>query len=173
MYNFGNSCTTRLYKPETNNKYMRVIGLLSTEEEAKELQFIAKICTLENRIHYITKIDKIKKELVDARNSADTVIYSTEKALTETAEKADNAARAEVQEAIDALKRTMEGEDAGEIKRLTEVLTQASHKLAASMYQNASGVDPQQSGGTTDNAWRPGSTGPDDDVVDAEYREVA
>ena len=120
-----------------------------------------------------TEEDKIKKELVDARNSADTVIYSTEKALTETAEKADNAARAEVQEAIDALKRTMEGEDAGEIKRLTEVLTQASHKLAASMYQNASGVDPQQSGGTTDNAWRPGSAGPDDDVVDAEYREVA
>ena len=120
-----------------------------------------------------TEEDKIKKELVDARNSADTVIYSTEKALTETAEKADSAAGAEVQEAIDALKRTMEGEDAGEIRRLTEVLTQTSHKLAASMYQNAPGVDPQQSGGTTDNAWRPGSTGPDDDVVDAEYREVA
>ena len=40
---------------------MRVIGLLSTEEEVKELQFVAKICTLENRIHYITKIDKLKK----------------------------------------------------------------------------------------------------------------
>ena len=40
---------------------MRVIGLLSTEEEAKELQFIAKICTLEYQIHNIVKIDKIKK----------------------------------------------------------------------------------------------------------------
>jgi len=40
---------------------MRVIGLLSTEEEARELQFIAKVCTLETRIHYITKIDKLKK----------------------------------------------------------------------------------------------------------------
>ena len=40
---------------------MRVIGLLSTEEEANELQFIAKICTIENRIHYITQLDKLKK----------------------------------------------------------------------------------------------------------------
>jgi hypothetical protein len=39
---------------------MRVIGLLSTEEEAKELQFIAKICSLEGRIHYIVKIDRMK-----------------------------------------------------------------------------------------------------------------
>jgi uncharacterized protein YerC len=40
---------------------MRVIGLLSTEEEAKELQFIAKVCTIENRIHNIIQIEKIKK----------------------------------------------------------------------------------------------------------------
>jgi len=46
---------------------MRVIGLLSTEEEAKELQFIAKICTLENRIHYITKIEKLKKIIKDRK----------------------------------------------------------------------------------------------------------
>ncbi len=59
--NCGNSCITSLYKQEANIKYMRVIGLLSTEEEVKELQFVAKICTLENRIHYITKIDKLKK----------------------------------------------------------------------------------------------------------------
>ena len=40
---------------------MIVIGLLSTEEEAQELQFIAKICTVEDRIRYIVRIDKIKK----------------------------------------------------------------------------------------------------------------
>ena len=50
-----------LYKHEINIKYMRVIGLLSTEEEAKELQFIAKVCTLENRIHYIAQIQRLKK----------------------------------------------------------------------------------------------------------------
>jgi hypothetical protein len=40
---------------------MIVIGLLSTEEEAQEIQFIAKICTIEDRIRYIVRIDKIKK----------------------------------------------------------------------------------------------------------------
>jgi molecular chaperone DnaK len=110
---------------------------------------------------------------VDARNAADAAVYSTEKVLTETAENADSATTAEVRGAVDALKRAMDGEDAGEIRRLTDGLTQASHKLAASMYQNAAGTDPQQGGETTDNARHPGSTGPDDDVVDAEYREVA
>jgi len=42
---------------------MRVIGLLSSQEEANELQFIAKICTIENRIHYISKLEKLKKEV--------------------------------------------------------------------------------------------------------------
>ena len=40
---------------------MRVIGLLSTEEEARELQFIAKVCTIEYRIYNIVKIEKLKK----------------------------------------------------------------------------------------------------------------
>jgi len=44
---------------------MRVIGLLSTEEEARELQFIAKVCTIENRIHNIIQIEKIKKMIKD------------------------------------------------------------------------------------------------------------
>jgi hypothetical protein len=46
---------------------MIVIGLLSTEEEAQEIQFIAKICTVEDRIRYIVHVDKIKK-LVSQQN---------------------------------------------------------------------------------------------------------
>jgi hypothetical protein len=46
---------------------MQVIGLLSTEEEANELQFIAKICTLKNRIHYIAQLDKLKKIVKEQR----------------------------------------------------------------------------------------------------------
>ncbi len=45
---------------------MKVIGLLSTEEEAKELQFIAKICTLEGRIHFLVHVSKLK-EIVENR----------------------------------------------------------------------------------------------------------
>jgi len=44
---------------------MKVIGLLSSEEEAKEIKYIAQICTLENRIRFITHIQKIKKLLRD------------------------------------------------------------------------------------------------------------
>jgi len=44
---------------------MKVIGLLSSEEEAKEIKYMAQICTLENRIHFITHIQKIKKLLRD------------------------------------------------------------------------------------------------------------
>ena len=67
----------------------------------------------------------------------------------------------------------MEGEDTAEIKRLTEVLTQASHKLAESMYQQASQQGAQQSGEGTGGTDHHGYSGADDDVVDAEFQEVA
>ncbi|MCP4665260.1 MAG: Hsp70 family protein, partial [Deltaproteobacteria bacterium] len=117
--------------------------------------------------------DKIKKDLVDARNAADALIYATEKSMAELGGQVDDAARAEVEGAITHLKQVMEGDDAGEIKRLTEELTRASQNLTASMYQQASATGCQQGGCGTESAWSPGSTGPDDDVVDAEYREVA
>ncbi len=117
--------------------------------------------------------DKNKKELVDARNAADALIYTTEKSIKEFGDKVDGATRAEVEDAASNLKRAMESEDIAEIKRLTEMLTQASHKLAASIYQQASPSDAQQSGGGAENTWHQGSKESDDDVVDAEYREVA
>jgi molecular chaperone DnaK len=117
--------------------------------------------------------DKNKKELVDARNAADALIYTTEKSIKELGDKVDGATRAEVEDAVNNLKRAMESEDIAEIKRLTEVLTQSSHKLAASIYQQASPSGAQQSGGNTESTWHQGSNESDDDVVDAEYREVA
>ncbi|MFO7677567.1 MAG: hypothetical protein R6V50_04195 [Thermoplasmatota archaeon] len=42
---------------------MKIIGLLSTQEEAEEIQFVAKICTLQKRIHYITYLEKIKNPI--------------------------------------------------------------------------------------------------------------
>lgn len=47
---------------------MIVIGLLSSEEEAQEIQFIAKICTVENRIRYLVHVDRVKR-LVDEQNN--------------------------------------------------------------------------------------------------------
>ena len=117
--------------------------------------------------------DKNKKELVDARNSADGLIYNTEKTMREQGDKLDSATRAEVENVINDLKQAMEGDDIVEIKRLTEVLTHAAHSLAESMYQQASQSGAHQGGGCAGGAC--GSTSPraDDEVFDAEYREVA
>jgi molecular chaperone DnaK len=117
--------------------------------------------------------DRNKKELVDARNTADALIYTTEKSIRELGDKIDSATIAEVEGALNDLKRVIESEDTAQIKRLTEVLTQASHKLAASMYQQTSHTGGHQSGDTAQSAWGPSSSEPDDDVVDADYQEVA
>jgi len=114
-----------------------------------------------------------KKELVDARNTADAVIYTTEKSIRELGDKIDSATIAEVEGALNDLKRVIESEDTAQVKRLTEVLTQASHKLAASMYQQASPSGAHQGESATENTWDPASSGSDDDVVDADYQEVA
>ncbi len=82
--------------------------------------------------------DRKKKELVDARNAADGLVYTTEKTLTELGDKIDDNMRAEVTDAISKLKQAMEGDDVSEIKRLTEMLTHASHTLASTMYQQTS-----------------------------------
>jgi len=117
--------------------------------------------------------DRNKKELVDARNTADALIYTTEKSLSELGDKSDSATISEVEEAVNNLKRAMEGDNVAEIKRLAEVLTQASHKLAASMYQQSSPYGAHQSGCGAESTCGQASSGLDDDVVDAEYYDVA
>ncbi|MGD9335380.1 MAG: molecular chaperone DnaK, partial [Desulfobacterales bacterium] len=96
-----------------------------------------------------------------------------EKSIKEFGDKVDPATMVEVEGALNDLKGVIHGEDTDQIKHLTEVLTQASHKLAASVYQQTSHTDAQQSGGTAQNTWGPASSGSDDDVVDADYQEVA
>jgi molecular chaperone DnaK len=117
--------------------------------------------------------DRNKKDLVDLRNTADALIYTTEKSLKEFTDKIDQGTRTEIEDAVKNLKRAMEGEDKGEIKRLTEVLNQASHKMASSMYQQAPSSDEPQSRFNTGKRQKPRSAGTDDDVVDAEYHEMA
>lgn len=121
--------------------------------------------------------DRRKKELADARNSADTLIYSTEKTLTDLGDKVDSGLKAEIQQTINSLKNEIEGDNSEEIKRLTEALSQASHKLAASMYQQASPEGQPQdayAGGAqhTSGGPQPGGDNADEEVVDAEYEEV-
>jgi molecular chaperone DnaK len=118
--------------------------------------------------------DKTRKELVDARNSADGLIYTTEKTMRELGEKVNGATKSEIDNVISKLKRAMEGEDVAEIRLLTETLTHASHGLSETLYQQASQGGSYQSGGFAgDASGRQTSYGSHDDVVDAEYQEVA
>jgi len=117
--------------------------------------------------------DKRKKELIDARNSADTLIYSTEKSVKELGEKLDSGTKAQVEGVVQNLKTAMEGEDVAEIKRLTEELTHAAHTLAETLYSQASPGGEQYHAGNRGTGSGPGSSKHGDDIVDADYQEVA
>ncbi len=117
--------------------------------------------------------DKKRKELVDARNQADALIYSTEKSMKDLGDKVDSETKSKVEEAIAPLKKALEGEDAEEIRRLSEALTQESHKLAEAMYQQASAAGEPQGGAEGAGNGDPGAGAqPEDDVVDADFEEV-
>ncbi len=117
--------------------------------------------------------DKKKRALVDARNQADALIYSTEKSIKDLGDKIDEATKSKVEATIEPLKKAMEGDDTEEIKRLSEELTQASHKLAEAMYQQASQADAQQQDGAgAEGQEQAGPSAPDEDVVDADFEEV-
>jgi molecular chaperone DnaK len=114
--------------------------------------------------------DKKKRELVDARNMADSLIYSTEKSIKELGDKVDASTKGDVDRAIEKLKKAMEGEDAQEIKRLSDELTQTSHKIAEMMYSRAS--QQQAQGDAGGGGPQGGASKKDDDVVDADFEEV-
>jgi molecular chaperone DnaK len=115
--------------------------------------------------------DKKKRELIDARNMADSLIYSTEKSVKEVGDKLDDATKSNIDQAIENLKKSLEGEDTEEIKKLTEELTQASHKLAETIYANANQEQAQGEPGPGPEA-DGDAPKDDDDVVDADFEEV-
>ncbi|HDZ24035.1 MAG TPA: molecular chaperone DnaK [Desulfobacteraceae bacterium] len=115
--------------------------------------------------------DKRKRELVDVRNTADSLIYTTEKSIKEVGDKIDTTTKDQINQAVEKLKKAMEGENVEEIKRLSDELTQASHKLAETMYAQASQQQQAQGGGSADSAGGGGAAA-DDDVVDADFEEV-
>jgi len=120
--------------------------------------------------------DRRKKELIEARNQADALIYSSEKSIKDLGDGADPSIVERIKNAITELKTAAAGEDTAEIRRLTETLSQASHLLAQNMYQQGGPGGPDDRTGGHPGAGHQGrqehSSG-DDDVVDAEYSEVA
>jgi len=117
--------------------------------------------------------DKKKRELVDARNAADSLIYATEKSIKEAGDKLDAGTKGDIENSIATLKKAMEGEDTAEIKRLSEELTQASHKLAEVLYAQTAQAQAQAGAGSESG---PGASAEsakqDEEVVDADFEEV-
>jgi molecular chaperone DnaK len=116
--------------------------------------------------------DKAKKELIDARNSADALIYGTEKSMAEIGDRLPAGTRDEVNSVINDLKKALEGDSISEIKRLTETLTHAAHRLAESAYQQQGQEGGQHAGAAPGGGSASSSNANDDEVVDAEYEEV-
>ena len=86
--------------------------------------------------------DKQKREEVEARNRADSMVYETEKNLSEFGDKVDDAAKEKVNAAVARVKQALEADNHAEIQSATDELTQVWHEVSAQMYQQTAGADP-------------------------------
>jgi molecular chaperone DnaK len=119
--------------------------------------------------------DHKKRELIEARNQADTLIYTTQKSLTDLGDKVDDATKSDIESHIAALKTAMEGTDLEAIKQKSDELMKASHKLAEQMYAKTGGpgagagpeAGPGEGAGPEEQAKKP-----EEEVVEAEFEEV-
>jgi len=111
--------------------------------------------------------DKKKRESVDARNQADTLIHSTEKNLKEHGAKVSDADKKAIEDASTELKEAIKGTDTEEIKKKTETLVQASMKLGEAIYKSQEKKEGSPKDGDNND-----ETKKDDNVVDADFEEV-
>ncbi len=107
--------------------------------------------------------DAEKKEEVETINQADSLVYASEKSLREYGDKITQSERADIEARIEALKQAIKNKNIDRIKKTTDELTQASHKLAEAIYRQAS----QQQQTSQEKA----GAAPKEDVIDAEYEE--
>ncbi|MDH4237480.1 MAG: molecular chaperone DnaK [Nitrospira sp.] len=117
-----------------------------------------------------TEDDKKRRKLAEAKNQADTLVYQTEKNITEYGGNVSADEKTQIQDAVAALKKALEGTDAEAIESATQTLTTASHKLAEAMYKKASATAGPQSTEPGGNGAASAKT--DEKVVDAEFEEV-
>ncbi len=115
--------------------------------------------------------DRQKKELVTARNEADSLVYQCEKMLNESAGRVDAETRSQVETLITNLKQAMNQDDLSRIKHLKDQLSHAVHAFSQSMYQSTASNTGDDSGQNKTGPLRQSKDG--DDIVDAEFSEVA
>jgi molecular chaperone DnaK len=113
--------------------------------------------------------DKKRKAQVEAKNHAEALLHSTEKAVAEHGSKVGEPERKAIEDAMADLKEALKGDDADVIAAKTNTLAQASMKLGEAMYKQAQDAQP---GADAAGPQASGEPGKKDDVVDAEFTEV-
>ncbi len=117
--------------------------------------------------------DKKRREVIDARNNADNLVYQTEKALRDLGEKVPSAERGNIEAKINDLKQASQGDDLNRIKKATDELQNVFYALSQQMYAQG---QPQAAGGPQPGAegpqTPPPSSGNDGDVIDGEVRDA-
>ena len=128
--------------------------------------------------------DKKRKEAIDARNDADSFVFQTQKALDEVGDKLDAADKSAIEADLAALKDlvdkhenadSMTDADVAEMKAAQEKLQESAQKVFAKMYENAQAqgaAGPDMGAAGPDMGNMGGQSGPDDDVVDADFKEI-
>ena len=114
--------------------------------------------------------DKARREMVDERNKAETLVYQTEKLLRDQAEKISAEDREAVESKLTELKKALDGNDVAAVRTATDLLMNASQEFTTKLYQQAA-ADESAGAGPGDAGPSGASTPDDDDVVDAEIVE--
>jgi molecular chaperone DnaK len=112
--------------------------------------------------------DKLRRELVDAKNQGEAMIHTAEKSVSEHGDKVSAADKSTIEAAVTALKSALEGDDVETIKAKTNELVQASMKLGEAMYKAQQGAE----GAAADGAAAQDAHAHKDDVIDADFKEV-
>ena len=111
--------------------------------------------------------DKKRRELIDVRNTADQLTYQTEKTLNELGDKVPTAEKENIQGKVEELKQAAQGDDAAQIKKLTEEVQQAFHALSQQLYAQEQ-PQPEAAGGPS----APPQGDADGDVIDGEVSDA-
>jgi molecular chaperone DnaK len=110
--------------------------------------------------------DKKRKEAIEVKNQADSLVYQTEKALRDLGDKVPDAERSNIESKVAELKQSLQGDDIEQTKRLSEEVQQAFHALSQQLYAQE-GQQPQPEGGPS----TPPPSDGGDDVIDGEVKE--
>ena len=113
--------------------------------------------------------DKEKREKIDLKNQAETLVYQAEKQMGELGDKVDASAKAKVEEKSKALKEATSKEDYESMKKLLEDLQQELYAIGSSVYQQPGNQPPTQANADSNDS---DDKGGEDDVIDADFTET-